>query len=501
MLLFSAMLDINERLTKDKFINLVIEWNQNSPYPENVIPGITWNGEHNIRFGNEDLWMAVEEYRNRNIIAVRYEKKEKDGAVWDTDFVMNFTEKRMAVRLDRSYTEDALNADPRFSTPHFITLLIENGYLKDDCGLKVKKDAHLITEDNVSLLADVINGKSRYRLPVVYVSRTRENTDPFSLSYLGSRLKGAAHIMAESDRSADPLIRRECHGGNEYLGAVGIYYPTRAMEHRRYLFRDTEGYDNVLLNKVVRDVILFSNSQRIDPLYTWQGVNNALLKDRLSSQREERARAEEAQKKAEEAEALLRSSLDEKERNIREKAFSEAKAEAFDILQNFDNENLKLQKQIEDLTKANEALQAENQGLKTKLDSMSALPLLTMGDEPDLYPGEIKDLILMTLSETVRNLQDGRRKDVFKDIIANNDYQKLSLKKKEDIKRVLKTYSGMDAKTRSVLEHAGFNISTEGGHPKLVYYGDERYMTTLSSTPSEGRGGKNNASELCNTIF
>ena len=51
MLLFSTILDIKESLTKNKFIQLVIAWNQQSPHLENVIQGIVWNGEKNIRFG------------------------------------------------------------------------------------------------------------------------------------------------------------------------------------------------------------------------------------------------------------------------------------------------------------------------------------------------------------------------------------------------------------------------------------------------------------------
>lgn len=64
-------------MTKDAFIKLVLEWNQKSPHENNVIQGIEWNGERNIRYGNSKLWMDIEEYRNQNIIAVRYEKKKK----------------------------------------------------------------------------------------------------------------------------------------------------------------------------------------------------------------------------------------------------------------------------------------------------------------------------------------------------------------------------------------------------------------------------------------
>lgn len=134
MLLFSTLLDINKTMTKDAFIQLVIEWNQESPHENNIIPDMLWNGKRNIRFGADGLWLDIEEYRNENIIAVRYEKKEGDGAIWDTDYVMNFNSMKMAVRLDRSYTSDALNTDPKFSTSHFITLLIERGYIKKDSG-------------------------------------------------------------------------------------------------------------------------------------------------------------------------------------------------------------------------------------------------------------------------------------------------------------------------------------------------------------------------------
>ena len=69
--------------------------------------------------------MAIDEYRNGNIVAVRYEKREADGAIWDTDYVMNFASMKMAIRLERSFTQDAVVMNRKFATPHIITLLIE----------------------------------------------------------------------------------------------------------------------------------------------------------------------------------------------------------------------------------------------------------------------------------------------------------------------------------------------------------------------------------------
>ena len=72
------------------------------------------------------------------------------------------------------------------------------------------------------------------------------------------------------------------------------------------------------MEKVIRAVIQYSNSQLLDTLYTWQGVNNALLRDSLASQREERKKAEQAKKAAEVETAKLKDSLNEEEKRIKD---------------------------------------------------------------------------------------------------------------------------------------------------------------------------------------
>lgn len=120
ILLFSTILDVNESLTREKFVQLVIEWNQGRLHTENIISGLEWHGESNVRYGDNRLWMAIDEYRNGNIVAVRYEKREADGAIWDTDYMMNFASMKMAIRLERSFTQDAVVMNWKFATPHII---------------------------------------------------------------------------------------------------------------------------------------------------------------------------------------------------------------------------------------------------------------------------------------------------------------------------------------------------------------------------------------------
>ena len=476
MLLFSTVLSINESLTKEKFIELAIEWNQGSPHENNIIPGIEWHGERNIRYGNDRLWMEIQEYRNQNIIAVRYEQIEEDGAIWDTDYVMNFTAMKMSIRLDRSFLEEALAVDPNFSTPHFITLLIEKGYLQGDYGLAVLRRPVIIDDSNIELLAGVVNGTIRYHLPIVYISKTYDNTDPVDVRFLASKLKGVAHVLVQKSNWLSSQCRRLCDDKNEYGGAIGIYYPNPAVEHKKFLFHYYTGSEKVLFDKVIRTVIQYANAQNVDSLYTWQGVSNALLTDRLVAQRAERLKAENAKKQTQD--------------------------EADQLLETFDDDFNKLQKQVEDLTRANEALRQENEGLHAKLNATDVVPILFLGDEDEFYQGEIKDIILSVLSDAMPTLlPQSRRLNVVQDIVGSNDYQHLSENKAEEIKRLLKGYTGMPGRLRQALMEFGFVITDEGKHYKLIYYGDGRYQTIFAKTPSDARAGKNNASTIVKNML
>lgn len=471
MLLFSTLLDINDTMTKEKFAELLFEWNQNSYYEENIIPDAYFREKFTDFFGNDQVWMRFEEYRDQNIVAVRYEKKNQDGVTWDTDYVMNFNEMKMAIRLERTYSRDAKNMDPIFSTPFFITYLIKEGYIKSDGGLPVSNKSIEVDEENIQLLVDVINGKTTYQLPIVYVSKTKENENPVDVKNLSSRLKGIAHVLEQKDESTTERIQNATDGNAEYDGAIGIYDPNPAVGHKRYLHQINGEKDAYQLEKVIRNVIEQGNSYQLDMLYTWQGVNNEILRAKWESQKAKREQAE---------------------------------LESSEFIAAFDEEMEQLKQRMEELTRANEALQYENQGLRTRFHGLEAgtEPVLYIGREKELYDGEIKDYILSVIEEQLSKSKENTRKyDVLKDILHSNQYEKTGKKRRETIKRLLKNYKGMDAKLRQELIQLGFKITEDGKHYKLTYYGDERYQTVVGKTPSDVRAGKNNASIIANTMF
>lgn len=424
MLLYSTMLDVNDTLTKKKFIQLVIKWNQESQYEENVIPGLVWDGQMNVRYGDDQHWLEIEEYRNGNTVAIRYQKVEENGRIWNSDYVMNFAAGKMHIQLDRSFTGDANDLDQEFSTQHFLTFLIEEGHLQADGDLPVAREPIYIDKNNSELLA--------------------------------SKLKGVAHVLVQEGLNYDETSKEL----NEHYGAVGVYYPNKAVQPKRFWYKDSAAQRKNMLESVIYAVMTYCYCQQVDGAYTWDGVLNAISRDRLESQREEREQAE----------------------TEKEQVYSE-----------FDDELRTLQERIDSLTQENEALRAENAGLHSKFGEMDKRPVLVMGDEEDLYPGEIKGLVLSVLANELECgvAKRSRRSDVFSDLIEKNDYQGVYQKKKAEIQRILKNYTIMDAKTRKALQDFGFRIEEDGKHYRLTYFGDDRYNTTVAKTPSDARAGKN----------
>jgi hypothetical protein len=501
MLLFSTVLDINDSLTKDDFIQLVIDWNQSSTYKQNIIHGIDWHGERNIRYGDERMWLDIQEYRNGNIIAVRYEKTEDDGVIWDTDYVMNFDEMKMSIRLDRSFLADALKVDRKFSTPHFIELLSDGGYLKDDGDLPTTRFPIIIDETNLDALRGVINDAQRYKLPVVYVSKIFNNFNPIDVDLLAKRLKGVAHVLVQKDNCLGNKIREVCDSRNEYNGAVGVYFPNPAFPHQRFFYRAYQGFDEFLFAKVMRFVINYSVLQAVSTLYTWQGVSNALLRDRLISRGADLIALEKAKNSAVNAQELAERKREEAEQQraaaLKEKDEANQLVESTDDeIERMKHEIEQMKQQIKDITHENERLAAENNGLLSKMSGLDSLPMLFSGSEDDFFPGEVKDIVLCTLEEAVKDKPQSRRTDVLKDVIRSNNHEHLLDGRARELKTKLRGYQTMSGQLRRYLEGLGFVITEEGKHYRLTYFGDARYHTTISKTCSDRRAGDNSALQI-----
>lgn len=455
MLLFSTILPVRDELTKDKFLELVVEWNNTNPREENIVDDVTlndtnkevWNAERVLRFGTDDLWLSMEEYQDEDIISVRHEKHAATGIIWDSDFVFNEREHKLSIQLDRTYAEDAMSENRDFTTPHFITLLINHDYLVEDDGLPILREPVFKTDENQILFADIVAGNMNNRLPIVYVSRPEDCSNQIDLKWAASRLKGVAHVLADPD----PSQKR----------GVTLYLPNKAP--RKVPFPRGK-QERMMEDTIVAFIIEKETTRHISSLYTWQGVSNALLKTRLQSQQEKRAKAE---------------------------------LENEELFETIDSDIKDLENQVKELTRQLESSQAESRGLRSKLNSVSNKPVLCYGGEQDLYDNEICDMLIQVLEdELTRCGERTRRFDILKDIIEANPSNHKPEQDRQQLKTLLKGYKMLTPQMKKELEAMGFVITDDGKHYKLTFHGDERYTVTLGRTPSDNRSGMNSASDI-----
>ena len=213
----------------------------------------------------------------------------------------------------------------------------------------------------------------------------------------------------------------------------------------------------------------YNNIQLIDDLRTWQGVNNALLSDKVKGQKEKR-----------------KQTLKDAEIETRE---------LYDLLQEYDDK-------VQDLVVQNRNLSYENQNLKL-MGSNTGEPLIYSGDEDDFFPNEIREIIISALKNELGNMpKDSRRYAVISDILESNNHDNELEKRSRKIKQLLSSYTGMNAKLKNSLKELGFEVTEEGKHYKLIYFGDNRYTFSIAKTPSDkSRAGKNNASTINSKLY
>ena len=168
----------------------------------------------------------------------------------------------------------------------------------------------------------------------------------------------------------------------------------------------------------------------------------------------------------------------------------------------FDNELAS--EALETLKQQIEKMKAENIKLKSKAGSPISLPtkitrkenvqysnnkiLIGYGTkEKDFYSNEIRDMVIESLEEYRKKyVQDGtRRADILDDILETNHKSGEVQKKRDELSEVLKHYEGSTPKIQKDFEKLGLSVTRKSNHIKLKLYNDDRYCTTISSTPSD----------------
>lgn len=131
------------------------------------------------------------------------------------------------------------------------------------------------------------------------------------------------------------------------------------------------------------------------------------------------------------------------------------------------------------------------------------VPIIVEGEEKDLYKGEQKDFILNLVENAIHNYSKFTRSyRICEDILNSN--KKIGEKEKilEVIQNVLKNYNGMTKDTISKLNSVGISVIDDAkGHYKLLFGQDDRYVVSISHSPSDSRCGLNAITDINKVMF
>ena len=460
MISYSTQFPVNEQLDKKTFVDLVLDWNQGSKYDK--FNELIWDGDsYTTQWVEGEKQLTIDEIESMGIVASQFIKEDGHG-LWKTDFILNYENMYITVRVALETTDCTTDFYPTYYPPFFVKKLIHRGYSGNDVNLLVKQEAYLL-DDYKEVLSCLVEGKSEYIMPIVFVSKKEDGSYPLDLSKLSFELQGAAHVLYEEElQLSDFSDYFECECKN---GMIIIIYPNRNMKRSVI---NVQGASNenpeYIISRVKSSVYNYNNQVMRKDLDTWNGIQNEKLFIQNHS--------------------LLSG----------QKALEE---ENEDLMNIFEDQLSKTEAINKELSTENQRLMVENQALRMRLASKDQKPLLYMGDETDFYEGEIREIILEVLEDYKRNIKHGtRREHVVNDILENNDYKQTQAKRREQIKVALKGYKTLNGSLRSMLESLGFVITDDGKHYKWTYFGDHRYVTTAAKTSSDSRAGLNLASTI-----
>ena len=306
-------------------------------------------------------------------------------------------------------------------------------------------------------------------MPVIYVTKSWGRY-PFKVQSLAYKVRGVAHVFMEDDIDVAKILKENCNGMNAHHGNVGIYYPNSSISYKIITTSKYEGKEEILIDRIANIVFRYVNQQARDKMMTWEGIQNEILKLRYISASEKKERAE---------------------------------SEVSEVYENFSDELEKKERLIEELNNRIMALQAENQGLRAKYEKVMEIPLLYYGEEDELFEGEIKDHILEMLQNQLNQVKRKTRKEhILQDILECNEVTGVLKEKRIEIKRILKGYTKVGDNLKRDLKAYGFTVTKEGGHYKLTYKGDSRYLFTMAASGSDSQhGGGNLVSEITKDLL
>ena len=475
---FATEFPISNEMTYEKFCTSLVKWlsqSSNSKFKKSDFDREDFfkerNGSNSLKTDNdkESLTYIAINIENFAAISVEYTKHEKNISFTTS---ITFTEdKKSSDKWIGCQISNAAKTThtslPEIKKPKIINEILDS-FGGGKLILTVQAKPHHLYEEDLNLVAGLINGDLDSRLPIIYISLTDKGDTALSveqIGYLSDKLAGIAHIVVEPNRKFSRKLSELTNSKNAFRGYIGIYWA--GGEGRNIIFNNRD-YPN--LCSEIEEVVTSSVSNR-RPL---EICSQNYIKERyISYQHKER----------EDYDSLLEEASNENKKY---------ENEIMNLKDKINNLDEKLDMAEKEIQRLKQDLNASNQSLSQKNDQMDGIYLLC--DEHNFYENEIKDILIEILKSSKNNHESmDRRKHIIEAVTSKNP----------------QTYKGRDilqqikqaVKNKSNLERHGFIIEKGKTHDKLYFKNeqgekDNRYCMTLSKSSSDTRSGNNWVSDF-----
>jgi hypothetical protein len=467
MLSFATEFPVSTQHQARAFLDAIADWITGSPHTRfdvNDLVKFFDVGEWTTKKGNESIQKLFVENETESAAAVRWTLVAGE-IEWDTRVVYskNETDAWVSVRTSRESTRPATRLPPAKKPIVVKTLMNALGGAMDGA-LSVSHRPRFLKNGEIDLAASLIVGKAGCRLPVVYVSADFSGRSLVDVREMAKDLSGVAHVVVEPNRPFSRRLQMEVDSENVYGGTIGVYWPDGGGRRSFFLGREFESSLEIM-RAVIDEIRVALMNRRPLVRCTWSSVQEKESKATLK---------------------LLQAS---------------GSIEVEKYVEVFDAELKAKNEQISDAESEIARLKAEIRKFENQTSLGSGIALKT-GNEHDLFPNEILEIVVDALVDASDRVQkDSRREHVLQSLLKATSRPDTAKKNKDALKEALRGYTALDRKTRKVLEDLGFSITEEGKHYKIVFQGDDRYTFTLSKSGSDHRGGLNAASDISKRLF
>ncbi|MBD5157179.1 MAG: OmpH family outer membrane protein, partial [Butyrivibrio sp.] len=430
MVIFSTKFYVTKELTKEKLIELAFEWINGSPHYE--FNNLRWSGEDLYEQESKKQKFSVVQSNDTKILAIRLENIDDDNILWTNDFVYEECDRNniLFVRL----AHDAVNKETvvtrGYNRPRLMKKILQLGYGAKDNNLLISDQEILITEHNLDLAENIICGKTKYLLPIIYVTRRfTDNSTLFDTKELAKDLAGTAHVIVEESTEITSKLKELTDCENPFNGAVHIYYTdkvgTRIIPDE---FIEANNFRYKIVNSVCRRLSLI----KVDDKYTWGTIRYQKLLEKYRKDKKANLELEEVRKE-------------------------------------IDKEHKQLVDDMEsELNKLRSKLQFYEYAFQNKKKEQTGNILLNC-NEDDFYEGEIKDMLLRLLQnekekmDTDPNQIGWRRYHVLMSILQENEIIGNGEKLASELKNIMSRLDRISAKDKNRLRELGF-VDRDGKH-------------------------------------